>query len=281
MKINLPVFKDEDKKDAVTYQSWHWDKMVYHQAGYQDHTLLFYVICSLEGYQGQLVRSLGTDINLDGMIAVLDEHYNNVKALDALNQEPFQPWMANKEMVSDWGVCLLRHLQILVASFLERFPPDHIAELKWDCFYGGLPKQLKAMVAYLKATANEKTYSDYLWARQEAKKEETMETSWTVAMVSTSKLRATSFFPLQKLKGSQPGITPSVQMAHLEEKITDEEGINSGEKDGIEGVPKEFIVCIARALKDAQQRSIVITVTAKTTSSVTAHGWQEWRQMHL
>ena len=25
MKINLTVFKDEDAKDAVTYQSWRWD----------------------------------------------------------------------------------------------------------------------------------------------------------------------------------------------------------------------------------------------------------------
>ena len=29
MKINLPVFKDEDKKDAITYQSWCWDLTVY------------------------------------------------------------------------------------------------------------------------------------------------------------------------------------------------------------------------------------------------------------
>ena len=29
MKINLPVFKDEDAKDAVTYQSCRWDLMVY------------------------------------------------------------------------------------------------------------------------------------------------------------------------------------------------------------------------------------------------------------
>ena len=33
MKINLPVFKDEDAKDAVTYQSWKWDLMVYHCVG--------------------------------------------------------------------------------------------------------------------------------------------------------------------------------------------------------------------------------------------------------
>ena len=33
MKINLPIFEDEDKKDAITYKSWHWDIMVCHQAG--------------------------------------------------------------------------------------------------------------------------------------------------------------------------------------------------------------------------------------------------------
>ena len=29
MKINLPIFKDKDAKDAVTYQIWRWDLMVY------------------------------------------------------------------------------------------------------------------------------------------------------------------------------------------------------------------------------------------------------------
>ena len=29
MKINLPIFKDEDAKDAVTYQSLRWDLIVY------------------------------------------------------------------------------------------------------------------------------------------------------------------------------------------------------------------------------------------------------------
>ena len=39
MKINLPVSKDNDKKEAITYQSWHWDLMVYHCTGW-DSTLL-------------------------------------------------------------------------------------------------------------------------------------------------------------------------------------------------------------------------------------------------
>ena len=37
------------------------------------------------------------------MIAVLNEHYSNVKALDTLNPELFQLQMASEEMVSDWG----------------------------------------------------------------------------------------------------------------------------------------------------------------------------------
>ena len=62
------------------------------------------------------------DIMLDDMLTILDEHYNNVKALDALNQELFQSRMADKETVSDWGVCLSRHLQVLATSFPDHFP---------------------------------------------------------------------------------------------------------------------------------------------------------------
>ena len=87
MKINLPVFKDKDKKDAITYQSCHWNLMVYHHAGCQDCTLLPCVIFSLQGYPWELVGSSGTDVTLDGILIVLDEYYNNVKALDALNQK--------------------------------------------------------------------------------------------------------------------------------------------------------------------------------------------------
>ena len=146
MKINLPIFKDEDAKDAVTYQSWRWDLTVYWHARCRDQTLLPYAIRSLQGYPGELARSSSTDISLDDVLTILDEHYNNVKVLDALNQELFQLWMADKETVLDWGVCLSRHLQILAASFLDHFPPDHVAELKRDHFYGWLLKQLKVMV---------------------------------------------------------------------------------------------------------------------------------------
>ena len=139
MKINLPIFKDEDTKDAITYQRWHWDLTVYHHTGCQDCTLLPYAIHSLQDYPRELVRSLGADITLDDVLTILDEHYNNVKALDALNQELFQLCMGEKETVSDWRVCLSRHLQVLAASFLECFPPDHVAKLKCGAFLQWTP----------------------------------------------------------------------------------------------------------------------------------------------
>ena len=124
----------------MTCQSWRWDFTAYRCAGSRDHTLLPYAIRSLQGYPGELVRSSGTDITLDEVLTILDKHYNNKKALDALNQELFQTRMADKETVLDWGVHLSRHLLILAASFPDRFPPDRVAELKRDRFYGGLPK---------------------------------------------------------------------------------------------------------------------------------------------
>ena len=42
------------------------------------------------------MKSLGTDITLDNVLTILDEHYNNVKALIALNQEIFHLQMGEK-----------------------------------------------------------------------------------------------------------------------------------------------------------------------------------------
>ena len=99
MKINLPIFKDENTKDTVTYQSWRWDLTVYHQTGCQGHTLLPYTIWSLQGYPREPMRSSRMDITLDDVLTILDEHYNNVKALDTLNQELFKLWMGEKETI--------------------------------------------------------------------------------------------------------------------------------------------------------------------------------------
>ena len=123
MKINLPVFKDKGAKGAVTYESWRWDLTVYQWAGCRDCTLLPYTIRSLQGYPRELVQSSSMDITLDDVLTILDEHYDNMKALDAMNKELFQVWMVDKETVSDWGICLSRHLQVLATSFPDCFSP--------------------------------------------------------------------------------------------------------------------------------------------------------------
>ena len=153
--------------------------------------------------------------------------------------------MADKETMSDWGVCLSRHLQMLAASFPDHFSLDHVAELKRDQFYGGLPKQLKVMVAYLKAGPQVRTYSDYLRAAREAEKEDSIELSWNSRIQASdgpSKPRTTSFFPLRKLKGNQPfPKKPAMQLAQLEEEDADDgEAQESDDPDGIEGVTEEL-----------------------------------------
>ena len=72
MKINLPVFKDEDAKDAVPIRVGGGDLTVYLCVGCRDHTLLPYAIQSLQGYPGKLVQSSGTDITLDDVLTILD-----------------------------------------------------------------------------------------------------------------------------------------------------------------------------------------------------------------
>ena len=203
------------------------------------------------------MQSSGTDITLDDVLMILDEHYNNVKALDVLNQELFQMQMADKETVSDWGVLLSRHLQILAVSFPDSFPLDRVAELKRDHFYGGVPKKLKVMVAYLKVGPQVRTYSDYLTAAREAEKEDSIKlprSSRIQTADGLSKPRTTSFFPLRKLKGNQSfPKKPTVRLMQLEEEDTnDGEDQESDDPDGIKGVTEEFMVQLARAVKDAQ-----------------------------
>ena len=113
------------------------------------------------------------------------------------------------------------------------------------------------MVAYLKVGPWVRTYSDYLRAAQEAEKEDSMELPRGLRTQSTNnppKPWATSFFPLQKLKGNQPiPKSPGVHLAHLEEEDArsdkDEESDDLG---GIEGVTKELLVHLARAVKYTQ-----------------------------
>ena len=113
------------------------------------------------------------------------------------------------------------------------------------------------MVAYLKVGPQVRTYLDYLRAAREAEKEDLIKLSRSSRSQHTdglSKPRTTSFFPLRKLKGSQPfPKKPAIQLAQLhEEDADDDEDPESDDQDGIKGVTKDFMVQLARAVKDAQ-----------------------------
>ena len=165
--------------------------------------------------------------------------------------------MADKETVLDWGIHLSRHLQVLAAAFPDYFPPDWVVELKRDSFYGRLPKWLKEMVAYLKVGLQVRTYSDYLRDAWEAEKEDSIELPQgprTQMTNNTPKPKTTSFFPLSKLKGNQPILKkPAVHLVHLEEEDAgNDEDQESDDPSRIKGVSEEFMVCLVRAVKDAQ-----------------------------
>ena len=113
------------------------------------------------------------------------------------------------------------------------------------------------MVAYLKASPQEKTYSNYPQATREAEKEDSMELSqrsWSQATDNTTKPWATSYFPLWKLKGTQPAVKkPAMHLAHLEEESAKkDEEVESKDPSGIEGITEEFMVHLTRAVKDTQ-----------------------------
>ena len=113
------------------------------------------------------------------------------------------------------------------------------------------------MVAYLMAGPQVRMCSDYLRAAREAEKEDSIKlsrSSMSQLTVGPSKPRTTSFFPLRKLKGSQPfPKKPAVRLAQLDEEDADDgKDPESDDPDGIKGVTKGFMVQLARAVKDAQ-----------------------------
>ena len=92
---------------------------------------------------------------------------------------------------------------------------------------------------------------------REVEKGESMELSqnpWSQAIDNTTKPKTTNFFPLQKLKRSQPvSKMAAMHLVHLEEESTErEEEEEIEDPDGIDGATEEFMVHLAQAMKDAQ-----------------------------
>ena len=158
-----------------------------------------------------------------------------------------------EDTVLEWGVHLSRHLQILIASFLECFPPDHVAELKCDYCYDGLPKWFKVMEACLKGSVMKRCIPIISKQCRRLRRKWWKHPPTHLQPVQISPGQQASFLCGSSKAASQPW--PLLHGWHTWRKTmaNKEECIDSEDPDGIKGVMKEFIVYLAWAVKDAQQ----------------------------
>ena len=130
MKVNLSIFKDEKTKDAVTYHSWWWDEATFCYSGWDDQHLLLYVFQSLQGFPGDLARSVDEDAALTDILQMLDEHYGVVMLFDALSKELYSLKQGSRENVAKFGVHLSQQVQILQLEYPGRIQQEHTEEMK-------------------------------------------------------------------------------------------------------------------------------------------------------
>ena len=130
VKVNLPIFKDEKTKDAVTYCSWWWDVAIFCHSGWDDQHLLPYIFQSLQRFLEDLTRSLGEDATLTNMLQMLDEHYGMVMMFDALSKELYSLKQGSRENVAEFRVHISQQGQILQSEYLGRIQQEHVEQMK-------------------------------------------------------------------------------------------------------------------------------------------------------
>ena len=89
---------------------------------------------SLQGFLGDLARSLGEDTSLGDVHQTLDEHYGVVMTFNTLSKELYFLKQGMGENVTEFRVCLSQQVQILQMEYPGRIQQEHVEEVKWDCF---------------------------------------------------------------------------------------------------------------------------------------------------
>ena len=69
VKVNLPIFKDNMTKDAVTYHSWWWDKAIFHCSGWDHQHVLSYAFQSFQGFPWRSSQEFGWECYLTWCLA--------------------------------------------------------------------------------------------------------------------------------------------------------------------------------------------------------------------
>ena len=90
----------------LTYHLWSWDVAIFCHLGWDDQHLLPYVIQSLQGFLGDLARSLDEDTTLIDILKTLDEHYGVVMTFNALSKKLYSLKQGSGVNVAEFGVHL-------------------------------------------------------------------------------------------------------------------------------------------------------------------------------
>ena len=84
----------------------------------------------------------------------------------ALSNELYSLKQGSGENVAKFGVHLLQQVQILQLEYPGRIQPEHIEEMKHDCFYEGLNPEYWQMLVHKVDGEYPASYSDLLLAAQ-------------------------------------------------------------------------------------------------------------------
>ena len=118
VKVSLLIFKDEKTKDAVSYHSW--DIAIFCHSGWDDQHLLPCVFWSLQGFPGDLARSLGEDTTLNDVLQTLAKHFGVVMTFNTLSKELYSLKQGSGEKMAKFRVHLSQQVQIFQSEYPER-----------------------------------------------------------------------------------------------------------------------------------------------------------------
>ena len=255
MKARGPVWPQgkakSSKTPAAAYNVQRGDvgrgrslQCLFHCSGWDDQHLLPYVFRSLQGFPGDLVRSLGEDTTQGDVLQMLDEHYDIVMTFDALSKELYSLKQGIGNNVAEFRVCLLQQVKILQTEYPSRFQQEHVEEVKPDCSYEGLNPEYQWMLVHKVDGKNPATYFKLLLAAQklerwaEARYPLLLKTTTTRGLNMTHSHSQGNLFHSRKLNGSH---TFTAQSAVVEDHETEEDsglkpnGENEAESSAEEG----------------------------------------------
>ena len=65
---------------------------------------------------------------------MLDEHYGFIMTFNALSKELYSLKQGLSESIAEFVIHILQQVQILQSEYPGRIQPEHVEEMKHDCF---------------------------------------------------------------------------------------------------------------------------------------------------